>query len=446
MSNEDIDISEEFEERSSRESFPMRLDDINNFSVDSDGKVSMRVTLDRDQVECCVCYSPMTGAIYRCRSTSNIAHNLCSDCEWQIRRIKENNGHVKPPRCPLCKAQGHFIRNVELEGQLGQLSDPCENAKFGCQKRFFRWNKDGQREHLSCCLFETAKCPICNDMIQGVQAFEEHLASGSCGMLDFVKLEHSLDRQKHKILSVKSHESSYFYNEQFNYAILFIWRDQYFDCAVFSTDASAEESNHQCQIHFTNMQELINYRQNLSHQVMASSSIHVPIRHSMSVNITSLFIKNPKAKIQYGKFFVGEVDEPIVFHVEFSTLCESLTQGCTLDCRDYLGKWYEAEVLKVATEDMASSAHDLNDSSKVRKTRIFVHYLGYSSSYDEWFDLASDTCRIAKTGTHTVGPNLRTIRRSHLNQQQYVECPDMRRQRANSHAQPILLRHHQSNE
>ena len=52
----------------------------------SDGSVTLSVTLDKDQVECCVCLSAMSSKIYRCRGSANprsdgrtkiVCHNIC---------------------------------------------------------------------------------------------------------------------------------------------------------------------------------------------------------------------------------------------------------------------------------------------------------------------------------------------------------------------------------
>ena len=91
---------------------PFRLDESEQITQDEHGTISVTMKLDRDQVECCVCYNSMTGAIYRCQQPGKVSHNVCFDCEWQIRRLKENTGHVKPQRCPVCKLEGRLIRNL----------------------------------------------------------------------------------------------------------------------------------------------------------------------------------------------------------------------------------------------------------------------------------------------------------------------------------------------
>lgn len=123
------------------------------------------------------------------------------------------------------------------------------------------------------------------------------------------------------------------------------------------------------------------------------------------MNLTQFQATESNVNTQY--YFTGPLQEPQSLTLRLYTLASIVRVGCTLDCRDFFGKWYEAEVLKLSSEP-PFGVH----SESVNHTRILVHYLGYSSSYDEWFDLGNDMSRIAFAGTHTVGPNLRTLRRT----------------------------------
>ena len=150
----------------------------------SDGSVTLSVTLDKDQVECCVCLSSMTGKIYRCRgngpSSDNtkktVCHNICSSCQWQMRRMKSGNGHSKEMQCPICKVKGSFVRNRALERQLMELSQQCVNGKHGCSQRFFPWD-DRQKVHEKhLCAHQPVDCPFCYQSIPGGRVnFVEHL-------------------------------------------------------------------------------------------------------------------------------------------------------------------------------------------------------------------------------------------------------------------------------
>lgn len=151
----------------------------------SDGSIKVSMKLDKDKVECCVCLSPMSGHIYRCQgslpreSAENkkpITHNICGSCEWQMRRMKERHGRVKPMKCPICKVQGPFTRNRSLERQLTKLSKPCCHSKDGCSVRFFPWDEQREVHENFLCIHQPADCPFCHQSIPGGRSnFVEHL-------------------------------------------------------------------------------------------------------------------------------------------------------------------------------------------------------------------------------------------------------------------------------
>ena len=153
---------------------------------ESDGSITVSMKLDKDKVECCVCLSPMSGHIYKCKGSSPresaagkqrvITHNICKSCEWQMRRIKEHHGRIKKMQCPICKVQGAFTRNRSLEKQLSKLSTPCRHSKHGCSHRFFPWDEHRELHETYLCLFLPADCPFCHQTIPGGRAnFVEHL-------------------------------------------------------------------------------------------------------------------------------------------------------------------------------------------------------------------------------------------------------------------------------
>jgi len=175
--NNNLNIEIESEELNNQPPIKLRS---SGYKREKDGSVTLSVTLDKDQVECCVCFSSMTGLIYRCRAQGNICHNVCSVCEWQIRRIKNNNGHIKVPTCPMCKAEGQFVRNRPLEKQLHEISVPCKNHEHGCDVRFFAWDEKSQRIHSKTCTFGPVTCPFCLQSIsEGRVNFVEHLRLAS---------------------------------------------------------------------------------------------------------------------------------------------------------------------------------------------------------------------------------------------------------------------------
>jgi len=158
----------------------------------SDGSVTLSVTLDKDQVECCVCLSAMTGKIYRCRGNGpsqsqsdgsgkkTVCHNICAQCQWQMRRMKSGNGHTKEMQCPICKVKGAFVRNRALERQLTELSQQCVNGKHGCSMRFFPWDDRQKLHEKHLCAYHPVDCPFCYQSIPGGRVnFVEHLAKSS---------------------------------------------------------------------------------------------------------------------------------------------------------------------------------------------------------------------------------------------------------------------------
>jgi len=175
-------------------SAPIKLRSMNGYKRQSDGSVTLSVTLDKDQVECCVCLSSMTNKIYRCKGAGHhnnnhndndnedngrkktVCHNICSDCQWQMRRMKSGNGHTKEMQCPICKVKGNFIRNRALERQLLELSQPCKHHKYGCPQRFFPWDDSRQMHEKHLCLHQPVDCPFCYQTIPGGRCnFVEHL-------------------------------------------------------------------------------------------------------------------------------------------------------------------------------------------------------------------------------------------------------------------------------
>lgn len=402
---------------------PIRFQTQDNYEVDEDGSITLSVKLDKDQVECCICYQSMTGSIYRCRSTNNVVHNVCFECEWQLRRLKEGNGHVKDERCPICKTTGTFMRNKVLEGQLQDLCNPCAYGKRGCTKKFFRWCNEAKEEHEKNCLHREVRCPVCCVSIPGCQELPAHLSSGNCMCGEFEEISSIVDKQKHQLVDFTSHQNSFLHNKSQNYVILFIWKNVYFEIVAVNLDGNFDGCNKQITIQIVNTKELQNYQNSLKSNSYLET-LTVPQRHTMQLNIGAFQQKQklPEKSFPLGHYFTGELVEPTTFTCRFYSLAELLQQGCVLDCRDYFGKWYESEILHITRENPYCGARPDCD-----RVRIKVHYLGYSSSYDEWFDLGRDTSRIAPAGTYTVGPNLRTVRRSaQLSQQVNVNCPEFR--------------------
>ena len=71
--------------------------------------------------------------------------------------MKNNSGHTKTQCCPICKTEGAFVRNVKLERQLAQISQPCENEKHGCTYKLFPWDQTAPEEHRENCMNSVQK-------------------------------------------------------------------------------------------------------------------------------------------------------------------------------------------------------------------------------------------------------------------------------------------------
>lgn len=380
----------------------IRFIDQSDYKVDEDGSILLSVKLDKDQVECCVCYQPMNGTIFRCRSNNSRVHNVCFNCEWQIRRMKETNGHVKAQRCPLCKELGSFVRNRALEKQLHDLSRPCKNSSKGCQERFFAWNEEERELHESNCMCNDVVCPLCSKKLDGVGSFMDHINS-ECSLGPFTPLT-SREYRKQSLIEMPTHQNLFYWNKSQQYVLLYVWRGSFFEIVALNLRSNPHPMcNYQIHLKLTKKEDLEQYQIAMKSENYVEH-LKVPQSQVLTINLQK-FESDLNRESAY--FFVGPDTGPTVFMCRYFSLQDSLTQGCTLDCRDFFGKWYEAEVLKVLKENPY-----VGNNEATAHTRLQVHYLGYSSSYDEWFDLATDTSRIAFAGTHTVGPNLRTVRRS----------------------------------
>lgn len=164
------------------------------YTKSNNGSITLSVKLDKDNVECCVCLSSMTGHIYRCKGIHDSSdasstkkkhpgHNICSSCEWQMRRLKNENGHIKTMECPICKVRGAFTRNEPLERQLAKLSQPCCHHHAGCTERFFPWDESRKMHEEYLCPYSSVDCPFCHQSIPGGRAnFVEHLKKSTANI------------------------------------------------------------------------------------------------------------------------------------------------------------------------------------------------------------------------------------------------------------------------
>lgn len=389
-------------------------------NIGNDGSVTLEIKLDKDNFQCCICYEPLTSSIFSCRNPIGKSHNVCGGCEWHLRRMKSSNGHTKSQRCPMCKISGGFVRNEMLERTVQEFCTPCQHSDKGCLHQSCVWEEQSMETHLKeDCLYDSCVCPVCSETIEGVHNFVDHIANNKCSV-SFGELYEDVGQcarmgLKKSRAIVKSKQNSYFYNEIENYVILFVWKnDLYFDVAMISLDgADIRDRNEQCQVEFVNKNDYDRAMEIISQPLNFMNHTHTPSTTILNFNVSTLR-KTPSSDITWTQFFFGHEEFPVEFYTNFFSLSEILCIGCSVDCRDYFGKWYEAEILDFRNQDSFGRSFEKGITHGCY--RIFAHYLGYSSNYDEWFDLKTDMGRVAISGTHSRGPDLRTVRRNDLHQ------------------------------
>ncbi|GAB5365106.1 hypothetical protein AAMO2058_001028300 [Amorphochlora amoebiformis] len=138
------------------------------------GSIKICVELDKDQVQCCVCYEALTGKIYHCQLGS---HNICDKCKSKI------NQGSKPGMCPIDRTPGGFVRNILLENQIRSITRSCVNSSRGCNIRTFPWLIESHQK--DCKLFysklDKFNCPICRRRLRmNREDLHIHLKSGGC--------------------------------------------------------------------------------------------------------------------------------------------------------------------------------------------------------------------------------------------------------------------------
>jgi len=413
-----------------------------DYQIGVDGSLSITMKLDKDNVYCCICYSAMTGSVFRCRTNGKVVHNVCGSCEWQMRRTKKSNGHIKRPSCPICKIPGEMLRNTHLERQLCDISKPCGYHQRGCNFRYFPWDKHNLQSHLDECIFRNVSCPICNCNIkEGVSGYINHIKNHKC-KLKYQELNVITNRDRQKVVQLHVGVNSWMLNEQSGYIVLFIWNNKgYFDVVPIqivskpgnsnnqhnSGDATKQflPGNNQIYFNWALTSEITEYETNMK-SFSLSENINIPNYQHFRTVIkrlgTNIDYYNTTKNNKYGRIVLLDEKPNTSITVRFFSLSNSVQLGSTLDCRDFTGKWFEAEVIKITGVNVPSCAPSERKVSNINR-RFYVHYLGYSANYDEWFDIYHDSHRIAHRGTYTVGPNLRVVRRcqheqfTNLNQQ-----------------------------
>ena len=237
-------------------SAPIKLRSMNGYQRQSDGSVTLSVTLDKDQVECCVCLSSMTNKIYRCKGSGQhndsvqngnkktVCHNICSDCQWQMRRMKSGNGHTKEMQCPICKVKGNFIRNRALERQLLELSQPCVHHKYGCPQRFFPWDDTRNMHEKHLCLYQPVDCPFCYQTIPGGRCnFVEHLAKTAKLSCTVISIHNQADMDDQEEIDMADNDESMISNDNHHGIIERIDDDSESDLAQ-NDDDEDDEAEH----------------------------------------------------------------------------------------------------------------------------------------------------------------------------------------------------------
>jgi len=401
-----------------------------DYQIGVDGSLSITMKLDKDNVYCCICYSAMTDSVFRCRTNGKVVHNVCGSCEWQMRRTKKSNGHIKRPSCPICKVPGEMLRNNHLERQLFDISKPCGHHQRGCNFRYFPWDKKNLKLHAEECIFGKVSCPVCKQNIpEGVLGYISHIKNGHC-CHKYQELTVVQNRDRQKIVMLNTGVSSWMIDDISGYIVLFIWNDKgYFDVLPVqivaepgnsnnqhnSGDASKQflQGNNQIYFNWALTAEISEYETKMKSYSL-SENINIPnFQHFRTVikrlgTNSDSYINSKNNKP--GRIILLDEKPNTSVTVRFFSLSNSVQLGSTLDCRDFTGKWFEAEVIKITGVNVPSCAPSERKVSNLNR-RFYVHYLGYSANYDEWFDIYHDSHRIAHRGTYTVGPNLRVVRR-----------------------------------
>lgn len=401
--------------------------------------LTANIKLDKDQYECCVCMSSMTGHIYNCKSNhTRVSHNICGDCDWQLRRMKKSNLHTKEQECPICKTQGEFTRNTVLEKKLKVLSLPCQHEKKGCEFRFFPWDDFSKEEHEKVCMYEPVTCVFCKEDVPGGRInFVEHLLKSNpdnsnvncnntvkgCKIL-FKEIRQKTKKFESFVLSRT--DNFYVVNYEQGIVLCFLAptdRDPCWKCYAISVSPHHDMcGNNSIYLQYFNEEETENYFEFERERGIHFNNLQQPNLSQLQLTvgrlIPSYFNKNsadaldleyvttkysgssPCTPMQIGHIFGGVKNTECFIErlkCRMYTLEEQFKLGGTIEARDHTGRWYQAEIIQV-----------LN----VKNTkRAKIHYLGFSAKYDEWLNVDSDSHRIAHFGTFTVGPDVRTMRR-----------------------------------
>jgi hypothetical protein len=418
------------------------------------------ISLDKDQYECCVCLTSMTDMIFKCNS-KGISHNICGDCEWQLRRMKSGLQHTKTPQCPICKTEGLFKRNKSLQKKLRAVSLGCKNAQQGCPFRFFPWD-DTRKDHYKACMYEPVNCVFCNQDIPGGRVnFVTHLMKSSADKKDAASDSSSslippcqtifhetsmVPDQANKTASFRLIRGQNSFAVNFNQGIVLCFLSPEntdnlcWKCYPISISPRHENAgNNRVYLHYFCEEEIEKYLEFEKKMGLHAQHLQKPMMKKLTLSVGRLFpsyFKNNTSKddddheydvhnkylasspctpIQIGFIYGGQKDTEFYINrlkCRMYTLEESFKVGAIIDARDFTGKWFQAEIMEVVDmerKDVSKKAR--NDSHILEVRRAKIHYLGYSSKYDEWLNVDTDSHRIAHRGTFTTGPDLRAIRR-----------------------------------
>lgn len=124
-----------------------------------DSTINISLSLNKDELVCCVCCESLTKQVYQCVKGN---HYMCGTCEPKCTKNE----------CPTCRHPARLVRNIFFEEQLKQHLKPCPN--IGCSEKLFKWNND------HACLFAPVKCRVCRREVSGnVASYCSHL-EGFC--------------------------------------------------------------------------------------------------------------------------------------------------------------------------------------------------------------------------------------------------------------------------
>lgn len=370
-------------------------------------KILVTDELYREDFNCVVCFEPLVNAnIFQCCKGE---HNLCGVC------VKK----ISPPRCPIDRCEGAFIPDPRRKRIFDKMLVECPH-RF-CLVRTFPWLME---DHISECLYRRVVCPFCDfsftedDEVKNSKESKESKECKeskdgkdgkeskeskdrkNCGMCkETLKIEDAFcrhfsssgrggggkcAREWHVTVDeTLTHPIEY---EKLGANRLIIYPNT--QLMVFMTWMKSA-----CKVSMGRMYNIVtvSYSTELAKdELITTQTLWIGQGRETQTKVPHLSLWSDKwSERKNGKNGKNEKNDKNLF-VPSSAQVSLLpyVDGQILDVLDTQNKWMEAEVKLI--------------DEKLRK--VFVHYLNWSTKWDEWIPFNS--YRIALHRTHTFGPNI----------------------------------------